>query len=178
MMFPLLNEPIRHVAFSVRRKDRDFGIFWFFTGYAITWTVAGVLFRLLALFLDVMPVDQSHLLNSIIAGSGFLLAAAFTWHPARPLKMAKCGQTAPIRIHGWHLVSDSLFYGLKMGYACVNMCWAPMAALMLVHHNIVLMLAVTVVIIYERYLLPHTSKLPGYAWGVIAFTLFGIEMWA
>jgi predicted metal-binding membrane protein len=178
MMFPLLNEPIRHVTFSIRRKDRFFGIFWFLTGYAITWTIGGALFRLLALFLDIIAGDKSQLLRSLIIASGFLLAAALTWHPGRPVKMSKCGQTMPIRINGWHLLLDSLFYGLRMGYACLNMCWAPMAALMLVHHNIVLMLAVTVAIIYERYLLPHTSKLPGYVWGVIAFTLFSIEMWA
>jgi predicted metal-binding membrane protein len=178
MMFPLLNEPIRHVAFSVRRKDRDFAILSFLIGYIIAWSVVGILFLLLPLFLDVAIGNRTHFVNCLIKASGFLLAAALIWHPARPLRMTKCGQTMPIRIQGWHLLSTSLSYGLKMGFACLNMCWAPMAALMLAHHNIILMFAVTIIIIYERYFLPHTSKLSGYAWGLIALTLFAIEMWA
>lgn len=178
MMFPLLTEPIRHVVFSVRRKDRKLGIFGFLVGYTITWTAAGVLFLLLPLFWDIVVGDQTPFVNGLSRASGFLLAAALIWLPARPVRMMKCGQTMPIRIQGWQLHSDSLFYGLKMGFACLNICWAPMAALMLAHHNVILMYVVTIVLFYERYLLRHTSKLPGYAWGALALTLFGIEMWA
>lgn len=67
----------------------------------------------------------------------------------------------PVRIRGWQLHGDSLIYGLGMGFTCLNMCWVPIAALMLAHHNITLMSVVTIVIIYERYFLRHTSKLPG-----------------
>jgi predicted metal-binding membrane protein len=178
MMFPLLSKPIRHVAFSVKRKDRNFGIFWFLIGYTITWTVAGVLFLLLPFFLDMLIGDQTRLINGLIQSSGFLLAAALIWLPGRPLRMMKCDQTMPIRIQNWRLHLDSLSYGLKMGFACLNMCWAPMAALALVHHNIMLMYIVTIILISERYLLPHTSKFPGYAWGAIALILLCIEMQA
>ena len=178
MMFPLLNEPIRHVAFSVKRKDWYLGVFGFLIGYTLTWALAGLVFLLLPLFLNMLVGYQTHFVSALIKSSGFLLAAALVWLPFRPIKMAKCSQTMSIRIEGWQLHADSLTYGLKMGLTCLNMCWSPMAALMLVHHNIFLMYVVTMVIICERYLLPHTSKLPGYAWGVIALTLFGIEIWA
>lgn len=178
MMFPLLNEPLRHVSFSVRRKDRNWGIMGFLIGYTVTWTVAGVLFLLTPLFLGMMAGEQTSFVNGLIKASGFLLAAILAWLPIRPILLTKCGQTMPIRIRGRQLYSDSILYGLKMGFACLNMCWAPMVALMLAHHNLILMYAVTIVLFYERYLLPHISKLPGYAWGAIALTLFGIEIWA
>jgi predicted metal-binding membrane protein len=178
MMFPLLNEPIRQVAFSVKRRDRYLGILGFLIGYTLTWTLAGLLFLLLPFFPDMLPGNQTHFVSALIKSSGFLLAATLTWLPSRAIKMTKCSQTMPIRIEGWQLQTDCVIFGLKMGFACLHMCWAPMAALMLVKHNIFLMYVITMVIIYERYLLPHTSKLPGYAWGAIALILFGIEMWA
>jgi predicted metal-binding membrane protein len=177
MMFPLLNEPLRHVAFSLRRKNRYIGVFTFLAGYTVAWSAGGVLFLLLSFFLDGVVGAQTQV-NYLIKASGFLLAAVLIWHPARPLKMARCGQTMPIRIQGLFLLFDSLFYGLKMGFDCLRMCWAPMAALMLAHHSIILMGIVTVIIIYERYSLSHTSKLPGYALGLIALTMFSIGMWA
>lgn len=176
MMFPLLNEPVRHVAFSVRSKDRDWCILGFLTGYIIIWSVAGMLFLLLPLFTDLITGIRSSLVNGLINMSGFLLAAILIWLPVRPVLMMKCGYTAPIRIRGWNRYADSISYGMKMGGHCLNTCWAPMAALMLSHHNIYLMFIVTFVIIYERYRLPHISKFTGYVWGVVAITLFGIEI--
>lgn len=178
MMFPLLKDPIRHVAFSVRRKDRNRGIIGFLIGYTITWTLAGVAFLLIPLLLDLATGNRTPFVNTSITAVLFLLAAILTWLPTRPAIMTKCAQTMPIRIQGWQLHTDSLFYGIKMGANCLRMCWAPMAALILAHHTILLMLIVTVVLIYERYHLPHTSKLPGYAWGIIALVLLGTGMWS
>jgi predicted metal-binding membrane protein len=171
MMFPLLNEPIKHVAFSVKRKDRNLGIGGFLTGYLITWTAVGVALLLLSFLLNLIAGNLSHFTSYLITASGFLLAAVLIWHPGRPIKMTKCGQTAPIRIQRWHLFSDSLFYGMKMGINCLHTCWVPMAALVLAHHNIPLMCIVTAVIIYDRYLLPHTSRVTGYAWVTVAAAL-------
>ncbi len=177
MMFPLLNEPIRHVTFSVRRKDRTRGILGFLLGYVTVWMAVGLLFMLLPLFIDMLVGKQNQLITALIKASGFLLAAALTWQPARLVKMTKCAQTMPIRINAPQLYTDTIMYGLKMGAACFNMCWAPMVALMLAHHNFFLMWEVTLVLLCERYILPHTSRLPGYAWGIIAFALYSIEMW-
>jgi predicted metal-binding membrane protein len=177
MMFPLLNEPLKHVAFSVKQKDRGFAISEFLIGYTLIWAIAGASFLSLPVICGIVVSHQTHFINGIVKASGFLLAAALLWYPARPVVMSKCSQTIPIRIQGWQLHFDSGYYGLKTGLACLAICWAPMAALMLAHHNFFLMYVVTIVLVCERYLLPHTSKLPAYAWGIIALTLFGIEMW-
>ena len=178
MMFPLLKYPVRHVAFSVRKKDRAPCVFSFLTGYAILWTLIGVLFLFIPIFLERIVDNQSPFLSGFIIASVFLLAAIVSWLPARPGIMMKGYQTLPIRIDGWRMHLDSFRYGFKMGTTCLNMCWVAMAALMLAHHNIGLMYAVTIVLFYERYLLPHTSRLPGYAWTIIGLTLFSIEFWA
>jgi predicted metal-binding membrane protein len=176
MMFPLLNEPVTHVAFSVKKKDRIQGVLTFLLGYILIWTSAGLLFLLLPLFVATILAGQTKLVSSLVMSSGFLLSAVLIWHPGRPVRLTKCSLTMPINIGGWQLYRDSFWYGLKIGSACLSMCWPPMAALALAHHNLILMAVVTIVIIYERYLLPHTSKLVGYAWLIIAGILFGIQM--
>jgi predicted metal-binding membrane protein len=176
MMFPLLTEPIRHVAFSVRRKDRTIGIWSFLIGYMITWIAAGLFFLLVPFILEALIGNASPFINALIKASGFLMAAILIWQPSRLVKMTKCGRTMPLRIDGWRLYLDSMHYGLKMGLACLNMCWVVMVALILTQHSIILMYLVTIVLIYERYLVPHTSKFPGYAWLAIALTLFVIEI--
>jgi len=178
MMFPLLNEPVRHVAFSIRRKDTGGGIAAFLAGYTAVWMAVGMLFLLLPFFTNAVAGSSTPLVKGVIKATGFLLAAGLLWLPGRLSTMTKCSQTSPIRIGGWHLYADSFGYGCKTGVACLNMCWAPMAALMLAHHNIALMYIATVILIYERYLLPHTSKLPAYAWGITGLLLLGIEVWA
>ena len=172
MMYPLVIDPVRHVAFSIKRKDRDLGIASFLLGYTITWTIAGIFFLSLLFFLDTAIGDRTPLTGNLIQLSGFLFAAVLVWLPGRLKKMAKCKQTMPICIHGWRLYRDSLHFGLQTGFSCLNICWAIMAALMLIHHNVVLMFMVTIVLIYERYLIPHTNRFPGYAWAVLGVAFF------
>ena len=116
--------------------------------------------------------DSNYFTKSIIKSAGFLLAAAWFWLPGRRIRMIKCSQTMPISIQGWQLHFDNLLYGLKMGLVCISMCWASMVALVLAHHNVFLMYVITIVLVFERYLLLHTSKLPCYTWLAIAFILF------
>lgn len=178
MMFPMLNGPVRHVFFAVRRRDRHAGILTFLLGYALAWTTAGLLFLITPLILDSITGPRGAYLNGLIKASGFLVAALLVWLPSRPTQLTKCSQTMPIRIGRPQLYTDCFRYGLKMGMVCLAMCWATMAALMLSHHSLLLMYIATVVLFYERYLLPHTSKLPAYAWMATALVLFGIEIWS
>ncbi|MNV26867.1 hypothetical protein D3C71_1179940 [compost metagenome] len=76
----------------------------------------------------------------------------------------KCDLTLPIRLHGWYFLKDSVTYGMKIGVICMQMCWIVMIGLMLVHHSIFVMLAASFILVTERYLVPHNSKLIGYFW--------------
>jgi len=165
MMFPLLNEPVRHVAFSVRQRDRPAAILCFLIGYILIWTAVGAL-----------PVFFPPLIthNKLINATLFILAAISIWLPGRAIQLTKCSQTMPIRIQAWKLHVDSFQYGLITGVTCIKLCWLPMIAMALAHHNLALMYIVTLILIFERYLVPHTSKFSGYAWGALALALFGV----
>lgn len=177
MMFPLLNEPVRHVTFSVRRKDKNLGIVFFLLGYLIIWTMIGVVFLLFPVLIELIVSEQNSLIITSIGALGFGVAAALIWHPSRPRRMTQCSMTLPIRIDGWSLYFDSAYYGIRIGLVCFVMCWAPMMALVLVHHTFLIMLLSTLILIYERYFIPHDSKIPGYAWGMMALAIVGLEVW-
>jgi hypothetical protein len=177
MMFPLLNEPVKHVAHSVKAKDRNKAVFCFLSGYSMVWMILGLSMLTVPHFFGWLDRNSSHWTAVIMRSSGFVLATVFVWLPSRPLKMVKCSQTMPIRIEGLPLVSDTLSYGCKMGKICLDICWPQMTAIVLYAHNIFLMYIVTIVLIYERYHLPHTSKIPGFIWAAVALMLFGTEMW-
>lgn len=171
MMFPLLNEAIRHMAFSVKQSDRDLGIVSFLVGYALIWAIVGVVFLCIPLFLDLTLGTRSPIVDTVLAALVFMVTAIVIWLPGRSTTMARCAQTMPIRISGIFPYLDGIRYGAWMGIACVRMCWLPMTALMLAHHSVYLMLIVTIVVIIERYYVPHTNKLPSYAFGVIALSM-------
>lgn len=176
MMFPVLNEQIRHVAFSVQRKRREASIAILLLGYTLIWTVAGVLFSILLPYLSQLLADTFALSNNLIAASAFLLAATLVWLPSRCKTMTACARTMPIRIQGWHTYADSLQFGAKTALVCIRTCWAPMVALMLAHHDTLTMLVVTVLLIYQRYRLPHQSKMLSYAWGMLALGFILVDL--
>jgi predicted metal-binding membrane protein len=175
MMFPLLNEPVKHVAHSVKGNDRNKAVFYFLSGYSMVWLMFGVSILALLQFFGRLDRNWSPWTIVVMRSCGFLLAMGCAWLPSRPVKMAKCSQTAPIRIQGMPLLVDALCYGWKMGRICVNVCWAPMTAMILYGHNAFLMYVLTIVLIYERYLLPHTSKISGSIWAAVGLLLFGTE---
>ncbi|MFK7784261.1 MAG: DUF2182 domain-containing protein [Crocinitomicaceae bacterium] len=172
MMFPLLQRAIRHTGFSIQRKDRESGILAFLIGYSLVWIVIGVA------YLSFVPITN-YLLGStstsvclVLAATLFIIAGYLSWLPSRKIIMMQCEQTRPIRIQGWNLYKDCLAYGMSIGKACARMCWIPMAALMLAHHSIWLMIYVSLVILIERYYVSHDSKFIGYSWFAIgAFLL-------
>ena len=52
MMFPLLNEQIRHVAFSIPQRRKNFAITLFLSGYTLLWSLAGLAFLSMKLVMD------------------------------------------------------------------------------------------------------------------------------
>lgn len=175
MMFPLLRKSIRHVAISVRKKDREFGITFFLAGYTFIWMLWGVIYVatsfLIEYFLRFKVVDLSLTFSALL-----LIAVALkSWHPSREIVMMQCEATMPIRIFGWSLVKDTFRYGLKIGWACFKMCWLAMLALVVGHHSLFLMAVFSIIVITERYFVPHNSRLIGYAWMIVAAVMIVIS---
>jgi len=175
MMFPLLAEPVRRVAFSNLFDRRFQAVVTFLLGYGFIWGCVGIVYLASMFFTGVLVAETSESVGILIASAGFLLAAFICWIPSRRITLSACSITIPFRIQGWQSTLDCFSYGLTMGRVCVKMCWAPMAALMLANHNFLLMCLVTIILIYERYGLPHKSKFPSYAWLIIAIVLFASE---
>ncbi|MBL4605608.1 MAG: DUF2182 domain-containing protein [Flavobacteriaceae bacterium] len=175
MMFPLLERSIRHVGTSVRRTQRDLAISLFLLGYVVVWLGLSIGFLSLPRVLAWVLPSSVIVRIPFIVGSLFIIMAFFSWHPSRRAIMMKCEFTMPIRIYGWKFYKDAISYGLKIGWACLGMCWLVMTALMIARHNFALMFLVSCIVIVERYLVSHENKLPGYAWMILGIVLFGLE---
>lgn len=165
MMFPMLKRSIRHVTYSVRKKNRDAGIFLFLIGYTLVWCLIGVVFHFIQILAwSVSKKFQFPINTYVLAALFFFLAAIISWLPGRRVTRMKCELTVPIRLRGWNFLKDSVTYGIEIGMICLQMCWCVMIGLMFVQHNILIMLAAGFVLITERYLVAHDSKLIGYSW--------------
>ncbi|MAX78766.1 MAG: hypothetical protein CL843_01140 [Crocinitomicaceae bacterium] len=174
MMFPLLNTQVKHTGFSVQRTQRTRAITTFIIGYMALWFVLGILFSLAIAVLELLLGNVHSLVGQLLPAGVFLLAATLTWHPKRVEWMAACKFTMPLHLSGWKLHKDTLLYGWRKGLVCARICWIPMMGLMLMHHQLLLMFMVTLLLIYERYLIPHESKTVGYTWAGIAVCLIGM----
>jgi len=173
MMFPLLRRSIRHVAFSVRRKDIDWGILLFLTGYTFVWLAIGTVFLALPAFIkSVTPNDFPFYL---VAGILFFLAAFLSRLPNRRVVMMKCEWTVPICLDGWKFVRDLILYGMQIAKACFRMCWVVMLSLSFCDHALWLMLVCSLVIVTERYLVPHESWFTAFSWSTIGLSLIVLQ---
>lgn len=165
MMFPMLKRSIRHVTYSVRKKNRNAGIFLFLLGYTLIWILIGIVFHFIPILAwSVSEKFQFSINTYVLAALFFFLAAIISWLPGRRVTRMKCELTVPIRLRGWNFLKDSVTYGIEIGMICLQMCWCVMIGLMFVQHNILIMLAAGFVLITERYLVAHDSKLIGYSW--------------
>jgi hypothetical protein len=161
MMFPLLIEQVRTVAFSSPRLRRHRSIAMFLAGYTALWTVVLVAMSLCVSSLTAITRPDT---SSLIVSTSYGIAALWTWIPARRRSLVACHMVVPLRTVGWRADLDCVRYGLVIGRGCLLACWASMASLLLVPHSLVAMAVVAALVTYERYRLPHKSKFLGYLW--------------
>jgi predicted metal-binding membrane protein len=74
-------------------------------------------------------------------------------------------------IVGWRRCFDALSFGATSGLSCISICWAPMTALTMAHHNFILMAMVSLITICDRYWLSHRSRHTGYFWLTLALVI-------
>ena len=169
MMFPLLNEPVRHVAFSVSSSRRRSTIMIFLLGYTTFWLLIGSVMISAYTYYQFYYKD---LISVVFVGAMvFLLAGALIWTSGRRKLLTACSISIPIQFNSRKTYTDALAYGWIMGKACFKTCWAPMLALVLCHHDLWLMSLVTIGMLLERYKLPHKSTKISYYWVVIGLAL-------
>ena len=166
MMFPLLTEPVRTVAFASPWRRRHRSITIFLSGYTLLWIVYGLLPGLIIFIRDSLTFTHAALAGTEVSAIAFIIAAVWTWAPTRRRALVACHRIAPLRPVGWRADLDCLRHGLVIGWGCLRVCWAPMAALMLTRHSVGAMAVTALLLAYERYRLPHKSRLLGYAWTI------------
>ncbi|MCH8619012.1 DUF2182 domain-containing protein [Undibacterium sp. TS12] len=174
MMFPLLNEQIRHVASRMPANMRNAAIHWFLLAYTLQWLctglfIYGVSFSTFSSLTAVTnKIAGQTTWGNILPALSFALAAAWVCSPMRRNAQLACSRTIPMRIQGWRAWCDSLHYGVLSGSFCIRNCWAPMLALILAQHGLFLMILVASLLTYERYFLNYKSRALALAWTSMA----------
>ena len=144
MMFPLVIGAIRLTAFRSLWRRRHRAIAVFLAGYVSPWLLFGLIVLLLQRSL------LSEFRGAVLAGIGFLIAAAWQWAPMRVRALRACHRTRPLAPSGWKADLDCIKFGCSVGVPCVASCWALMLACAFAGHSALPMMAATAVALIDR----------------------------
>jgi predicted metal-binding membrane protein len=168
MMSPLLGAPLRHVRERSFANRRTCAMLLFTAGYMGVWMVAGAGLQLMALALRaVVPVP--------LASLGLAAATTTLWQvtPFKQWCLNRCHRLPHLAAFGAAANRDAFVFGLMSGLSCAGSCWALMLLpLCAAHGHLLIMIAVTVFIIIERFERPAplawSLRVPAKAMRIIA----------
>ncbi|MEH6460180.1 copper chaperone [Chitinimonas sp. JJ19] len=174
MMYPLLNDNLRALAFASPWSRRHRAMVGFLAGYTMVWLLYGLLAG--ALLLLCFRMLSGALLAALFAPAsiallGFGTAVAWVYTPMRRRALVACHAVHAPLGSGWQADSACACHGLRIGWACLRNCWAIMTALMLTGHGLPAMLLAATVLLWERKHLRHARH------GVAACWL-GLLLWS
>lgn len=143
MMTPLLAQASRSVAERTLRRHAPFAVLVLHGGYLMAWGAAGII------LLNFAAVLQS------ASGPGtplILAAATLVWHSseARSRLMAVCHRRPALHGLGWTTLTGCFLGGVRIGLACVGVCWAMMLLVMTMHDHFGPMVVVGGLVLAER----------------------------
>jgi len=147
MMLPLMIIPMRATAFGSLWRRRHWAISTFLAGYLTVWTAAGAAILLLLILLRETHASDCRWLS----GAGFVAAATWQSTALKRRLSAACHRTSPLAPDGWRAHRDCLRFGADHGIHCVGNCGVLMLAAMLSPWHQPMMVAATVLLLYERY---------------------------
>lgn len=145
MMLPLAVMPIRSIAFSNFRYRTDRSLAMFVVAYLGVWVVTSTL------------IAAGVAATASVVGSPATVAVALvfaaiwqrTYTKLRALR--RCDPLVALAPHGWRADRQHFGLGLKIGRSCVLNCWALMTLAYALGHHPVIMLALLVFLVRERY---------------------------
>jgi predicted metal-binding membrane protein len=143
MMFPVLDEPLRTVAFRSFRERRLAARSAFLLAYLVVWGGAGAP----VVWLRAEPWSHDWLLAAL----AFVLAAGWTRTPLQTWGERVCHAKRPLAAAGWRAHRDVLAYGARFGVACVATGWPLMLACSLTGHAPLAMLGGTAAAMLDRF---------------------------
>jgi predicted metal-binding membrane protein len=145
MMTPLVWQPVMYVWHRSLAERRRRAVMLFLAGYfAVWWAAWGIL--------SVLVVGLRSLAGE--ASFGVALAMALAWQVTalRARLLRRCHRLEPLPAFGSSADLAALAFGAAVGRACIGACWALMLLpLTAGAYHIVLMAAVAVLMLYERY---------------------------
>jgi hypothetical protein len=147
MMLPLMIVPARATAFGSLWRRRHWAIAAFIIGYITVWMIAGIPSMPLLAWLRNEQTTEGHW----VAGSGFLIAAAWQSTRLKRRLLTACHQNMPLAPDGWAAHRDCLHFGAIQGLNCLGNCGIIMLTAMLSQWHQAMMIVVTVILLYERY---------------------------
>jgi predicted metal-binding membrane protein len=146
MMFPLVLEPVRHVAFRSLRDRRGRAVAGFLVGYSAAWMAAGIV----AIGL-VLSTKASGLLAAELVGPAIFAAAAlWQYSEIRRRALRRCHRTAPLPPRGLRADLACLRFGASHGLNCVLACGLAMFALLMLPHGLLLCGTLAALMFVER----------------------------
>ncbi|OZG74119.1 hypothetical protein BTA51_09825 [Hahella sp. CCB-MM4] len=176
MMLPMLSGSVSLVKLMMPRYQHLRLMPLLVFGYAVVWLIAGGMIEILRAFLLQIPFIHHELIAQFPVGSlSFLAAAVWSSTSSRRKAVFACSNGIPLRINGWHAYRDTIHFGLIKGLNCVKGCLHVMLALLIAGHDLWIMMIVTVVLIYERVLLPKETRLV--SWMCCILSVYFLVPW-
>lgn len=142
MMLPFMLEPLRWVAFQSFHYRRHQAIALFLVGFFLPWLALGTVVA----WLRTLPWTHT----PILAAGLFALAAAWTLTLVRQRALVFCHWRVALAPSGWQAARDCLNFGFRIGVSCGITCGLLMVACTATGHNLLAMVAGTVIAGLER----------------------------
>jgi hypothetical protein len=142
MMVPLMQEPLRWVAFRSFRYRRHKAMLLFLVGFLLPWMITGVVVAWLR------TLHLSH--YPLLASGMFGLAALWVLVPVRTRALVFCHRTVPLAPSGRKADRDCVRFSFLIGSSCVVTCGFLMLACILTGHNLIAILGGAMLGVLER----------------------------
>lgn len=160
MMFPAAAPMIlmfARVHADKRRRGQPFVPGWIFVGaYLLVWALSGVVFYALAVAAEALAQQSNWLMQHAarIGGALFILAGLYQLSPLKQACLAKCQTPLDFILGAWREgYGGALRMGMAHGLYCLGCCWLLFIILFpLGLMNIAAMLAITLLIVAEKFL--------------------------
>lgn len=144
MMSPLVMGAVRHTAATTFWHRRQRAARLYLAGFLAVWLGVGALLTLAIAMAASLGGWQ------LVTAGAFAAAVLWQFTQGKRRALRRCDRRLAVPGEGWTADRACLSHGVASGFACAGACWALMAAVIAVHHHLLVMLALFAVQIHER----------------------------
>lgn len=164
MMLPMLSGAVNFIREMLPRYLHHYAWLAAILGYSALWLLMGAMMISAGVLLSSEVWFAGHWYtwledNTPYAGLIWAGTALYCQSKTRKSAVFACTGGQPLAIDFWGAMRGSVKFGWYKAQRCIVSCGAIMLAMMLTGHDLGLMLAVTCLLLYERYILPKRTCL-------------------